>query len=349
LTSVLIAEDDPLLRDLLDASLRPHFPELELVANGLQAIAYLQENHVDVMVTDWMMPEMDGIEVIRRVRAESAEPPFIIMNTVLGSSEARSHALRSGADDFLAKPARPADLRAAIELGVQRREAGRRLPKGKPVFFPTRQKRAHDAQPSHVVVAVAASTGGPGALQELFAERALPGSCVYVVTLHGPEWLHQSVVKSLRRVSSLEFALAEHGAIAKPGTVYFACHDRHLAIDERCQLAFEDSPREHFLRPAADPMFRSVARSFGRHAVGVVLTGMGHDGAAGAAEIDAAGGVILAQDPRTAVIGSMPSAVIDAGLAAEVFPLRSIGKGVARHADERIAGLRDAPRRRAGT
>lgn len=348
MTVVLIAEDDPLLRELLEASLRPYFPQLQLVANGLQAIAYLQENHVDVMVTDWMMPEMDGIEVIRRVRAESAEPPFIIMNTVLGSNEARSHALRSGADDFLAKPARPAELRAAIELGAQRRDSSRRLPKGKPVFFPTRRQRGHDVRPSHVVVAIAASTGGPGALQELFAERTLPQQCVYVVTLHGPEWLHQSVVKSLQRISSLRFALAEDGLVAKPGTVYLACHDRHLAIDGRCHLAFDDSPREHFLRPAADPMFRSVARAFGRHAVAVVLTGMGHDGAAGAAEIAAAGGVILAQDPRSAVIGSMPSAVIDSGLAAEVFPLRSIGKGVARHAEQLIATLADGPRLRSG-
>lgn len=139
------------------------------------------------------------------------------------------------------------------------------------------------------------------------------------------------------------------GVIATPGTVYFACHDRHLAIDGSCRLAFEDSPREHFLRPAADLMFRSIARSFGRHAVAVVLTGMGHDGAAGAAEIAAAGGVILAQAPRSAVIGSMPSAVIDSGLAAEVFPLRTIGKGVARHAEQLIATLADGPRLRSGS
>ena len=347
MTVVLIAEDDPLLRELLDASLRPYFPELQLVANGLQAIAYLQEAHVDVMVTDWMMPEMDGIELIRRVRAESAEPPFIIMNTVLGSHEARNHALRSGADDFVAKPARPADLRAAIELGVQRRDSSRRLPKGKPVFFPARHRGA-DHRPAHVVVAIAASTGGPGALQELFAERTLPRGCVYVVTLHGPEWLHQSVVKTLQRLSPLTFALAEDGIVAKPGTVYFACHDRHLAIDERCRLAFQDSPREHFLRPAADPMFRSIGRAFGRHALAVVLTGMGHDGAAGAAEISAAGGTILAQDPRSAVIGSMPSAVIDAGLATDVFPLRTIGKGVARHAEQLLAAHADGPRLRSG-
>jgi two-component system, chemotaxis family, protein-glutamate methylesterase/glutaminase len=333
LTRVLIAEDDALLRELLEALLRPDFPELTLVSNGLQAINHLQEHQVDVLVTDWMMPEMDGIELIRRVRTESAEPPFIIMNTVLGTSEARAHALRSGADDFLAKPTRPGELRACIERATQRRDSSRRLPKARPVFFTPALPRPVDGQQSHVVVAIAASTGGPAALTELFSERDLPSSCVYLVALHGPEWLHQSVAESLRRVSPLSFVLAEDGVVARPGVVYFACKDRHLAIDVGLRLKCEASPPEHFLRPAADPTFRSVARSCGRYAVAVVLTGMGHDGAAGAAEVAAAGGTVLAQDPRTAVIGSMPGAVIDAGLAREVFPLMSIGKGVARHAE----------------
>jgi two-component system, chemotaxis family, protein-glutamate methylesterase/glutaminase len=331
---VLIAEDDSLLRALLEACLRPHFPDLTLVANGLQAINYLQENQVDVLVTDWLMPEIDGIELIRRVRAESATPPFIIMYTMLGSSEKRAQALQSGADDFLAKPASPAEVRAAIELAGNRQSSSRQLLKAKPVFFPpSAAPTGGRERPPFPVVAIAASTGGPAALLEFFESPSLPTSSVYLVALHGPEWLHQSVVESLRRVSSLVFELAEDGGVPQPGTVYFACKERHLTVSASFRLAFDDSPPEHFLRPAADPMLRSVARSFGRYAVAVVMTGMGHDGAAGCGDIAAAGGVVLAQDPATAVIGSMPHAIIDSGFASEVLPLTALGRAVARHVE----------------
>jgi len=328
---VLIAEDDAFLRALLDGVLRPHFPGLKLVSNGFEAIAYLKANAVDVLMTDWMMPEMNGIELITRVRAECAEPPFIIMNTVLGSEEARAHALGSGADDFLSKPARPPDILRCINLGAQRRSASRRLARA-PQQGHTQPSLPSDteATPPHVAVAIAASTGGPAALRELFSEVTLPANCTYLVALHGPEWLHQSVAETLRRESQLKFALAEDGAIAEPGTVYFACKDRHLTVDRSARLKFDDSPPEHFLRPAADPMLRSVAQSYGRYAIAVVLTGMGHDGAAGCADIAAAGGKVLAQDPATAVIGTMPRAVIDAGLASEVLPLAQLGQAILR-------------------
>jgi two-component system chemotaxis response regulator CheB len=330
MTKILIAEDDSLLLKLLETALRPSYPNLTLMQNGLHALESLRRQPVDVLVTDWMMPGMDGIELIRRVRAEISPPPFIIMSTVLGSNDAREHALRSGADDFLVKPARMSEIRACIEHATQRHASSRKLVAAKPVS-PRLAWRASDALPQHVVVAVAASTGGPVALHALFEEPSLPRDAVYLVALHGPEWLHESLVTALRRHSKLDIRLAEDGLVAQPGTVYFACKDRHLVLDAALRLKFDDAPPEHFLRPAADPLFRSVARVCGPNALGLVLTGMGNDGAAGAAELAAVGGTILAQDPRTAVIGSMPNAVINAGIVKEVIPLVGIGAGVARH------------------
>jgi two-component system chemotaxis response regulator CheB len=283
-----------------------------------------------VLLTDWMMPGMDGIELIRRVRAECSPPPFIIMGTVLGSPSARSHALHSGADDFLAKPSRPAEIRACIERATQRHASSGRLAVAAPVA-PRTARGGTEKCPPHVVVAIAVSTGGPAALGALFEDPSLPNDCVYLVALHGPSWLHESVVDALGRRSSLVFALAEHGRVARPGTVYFACKDRHLLIDGELRMAFDDSAPEHFLRPAADPMFRSVARFAGSYALGLVLTGMGNDGTAGALEIAAHGGLVLAQEPASATIGSMPTAAINAGIVTEVLPLALLGKGVARH------------------
>ena len=330
MTKILIAEDDALLSKLLEAALRPNYPDLILTQSGDEALKILRKTPIDVLVTDWMMPGLDGIELIRRVRAECKPPPFIIMSTVLGSNEAREHALRSGADDFLVKPARMAEIRACIELASQRHASSRKLVAAKPIS-PRAVWRPNDALPEHVVVAVAASTGGPVALHAVFDEPGLPKDAVYLVALHGPEWLHESLVEALRRRSELDVCLAEDGVTAKPGSVYFACKDRHLTIDSQMRLKFDDSPPEHFLRPAADPLFRSVARACGQSALGIVLTGMGNDGASGAAEMAAVGATILAQDPATAVIASMPNAVIGAGIVKEVIPLAAIAAGVARH------------------
>ncbi len=346
MTKILIAEDDELLLKLLETALRPSYPDLILTRSGDAALKVILKEAIDVLVTDWMMPGMDGIELIRRVRAECSPVPFIIMSTVLGSQEAREHALRSGADDFLVKPARIAEVRACIELAAQRHASSRRLIAAKPVS-PSLAWRANDVLPECPVVAVAASTGGPVALHALFEEPTLPADCAYFVALHGPEWLHESVVEALSRRSKLQIRLAQDGLIAQRGTVYFACKSRHLVIDSALRMKFDDSPAEHFLRPAADPLFRSVARSCGASALGVVLTGMGNDGAAGAAEIAALGGIVVAQDPTTAVIGSMPNAVISAGIVSEIIPLAAMGRGVVRH----VATLRTAlaARRRPGS
>jgi two-component system chemotaxis response regulator CheB len=327
-THILIAEDDSLLRQMLDAALRPYFPKLTLVNNGLDALTEARKGGVDVLVTDWLMPGIDGIELIRRVRAECRPAPFIIMSTVLGSKEAREHALRSGADDFLAKPSRPSAIRECIELATQRHASSQRIPRVRPVRPAPAAAPASQAYP---LVTIAASTGGPAALHLLFDDPLVPRDCAYLVALHGPEWMFQSMVDALRRSCSLKVELAEDGQVARPGAVYFACKQRHLLVDAALRMHFDDSPPEHFLRPAADPLFRSAARALGRNAIAVVMTGMGTDGLAGAAEIASAGGTILVQDPSTAVVGGMPGAVIEAGLASEVAPLHLLARSLARH------------------
>jgi len=329
---ILIAEDDDLLRQLLDAALRPHFPQLTLVNNGLDALACVRKGGIDVLVTDWMMPGLDGIELIRRARAECSPAPFIIMSTVLGSNEARQHALRSGADDFLAKPSRPSAIRACIELATQRHASSQQSPVAWPAKRAPVSPTLPHATPPHLIVTIAASTGGPAGLHVLFDDPTVPGDCAYLVALHGPEWMYQSMAEALRRSSPLRIELAEDGMASSPGTVYFACKNRHLVLDTALRMRFSDAEPEHFLRPAADPLFRSAARVLGRHALCVVMTGMGRDGLAGSVDIAAAGGVVLVQDPITAVVGSMPSAVIDAGLATEIVPLTLLARSLTRHA-----------------
>ncbi len=137
------------------------------------------------------------------------------------------------------------------------------------------------------------------------------------------------------RVAKTQRVRLRAGSCAGHG-VFRLCADRHLVVDHQYRLRLEDSPKEHFHRPAADPLFQSVANSFGPFVVGVVLTGMGHDGRLGALQIAAAGGVILAEDPATAANSAMPRAVIETGIVSDVRPIDAMGRAVARRATDLV-------------
>ena len=141
----------------------------------------------------------------------------------------------------------------------------------------------------------------------------------------------------------MPLVLAEDDVFAKAGTVYLAPNDHHLSIKAGTfRLRLEKGPQVNYVRPAADPLFRSGADAFGSYGIGVVLTGMGRDGAAGAAHILKAGGTVLVQDPETAVAPGMPKNVIEMGGATEVTGLVLLGRAITRHVGEVAVGLNAA-------
>lgn len=328
---ILIVDDDPIHRALLESALKPHYAHITVVETGQDAVEKARREPFDIFIADWMMPEMDGIEVIRRVRALRSPPPFIIMNTVLASEVAREYAIRSGADDFLAKPSPAQAIVACVATACARHKQEARA-FVRPAQQPPEATLDKTPRPPHVCIAIASSAGGPNALHAFFADPSLPSDCVYFVAQHGPDWMHKTISETLQRVTKLRVNLAVDGGAPRAGHVYLACSARHLVIDPQLRMALSDSPEEHFLRPAADPLFRSVARTFGRYAVAVILTGMGHDGALGAMQIAAAGGNVVAQDPATALARGMPQAAIGTGIVHEVQPLEELPRVVARRA-----------------
>lgn len=319
LTRILVAEDIASIGLRIQRLLSERGHWIRYAENGRKALEKLRTERFDLVVSDWVMPEMDGIELIARARAEfgAATPPFV-MQTAVDTDDAREAAMEVGADDYLAKPWEDAALVTAVENCLARRRAPLQravveTPTAAPVAAP------------FPCVCLTASTGGPVTMRRVLEalDPAMPAACVVVV--HGPAWMLESLCKQLARTCPMPVELATDGVPLAPGRIFIAPGERHTIVDanERT-LRVVDTPPENWVRPAADPLFRSAAAAFGAATIGVVMTGLGRDGSRGAAAIVAAGGRVIVQEPSTCVAAPMPESVIEAGVPCRVVPLDDI-------------------------
>ncbi len=331
---VLVAEDNPASARLMERALIKAGHQVAIAGDGAKALEALRAAPVDALLTDWMMPNMDGIELIRRVRQSIYPVPFIMVITALDTSNAKAYALDSGADDFLGKPVTIPEMLARLTAGYAR------LTQATPRVPLTSVPPVLAGRPPFVAVAIAASTGGPTAVRDMLATISPTDRAAFFIVQHGPAWMLEAYAGRLGREISLPVRLARDGMAISPGAVYLAPGERHLLVEPGVfVLRLDDGPPENFIRPAADPLFRSVARAFGRYSVGLVMTGMGRDGAAGCAAIQAVGGPILVQDPATAAVSSMPQTVIEMGLVSSSLPIAEIGPAIIRYVDSLSADL----------
>jgi two-component system chemotaxis response regulator CheB len=258
-------------------------------------------------------------------------------------------ALSLGATDYLTKPesfgtrdeavaAIKGELLPKLKVLGQPRRATRvsstltpvtrlRGPAPRPAA-PAVRARAHTPPNARVdAIAIAVSTGGPKALQEVIPRLPANLPVPVLMVQHMPPVFTGLLAERLDRESPLHVVEASDGLVVKPGTVYIAPGGKHMVVAKRQTDVVvrlnEDAP-ENSCRPAADPLFRSVASVYGAHALGVVLTGMGSDGCKGAQAFADAGAEVLAQDEATSVVWGMPGAVVRAGLAAAELPLPQV-------------------------
>jgi two-component system chemotaxis response regulator CheB len=343
---ILIAEDDLTSAHLLHRTLLKAGHAVTVAHDGRQALLALQQacearTPFDALLTDWMMPEIDGIELIRRARALPRPVPAIMMLTTLSSEQARTHALQAGADDYLAKPYEPRQVLLRLNDCLRRRDQPLPQPQ-RPGPDAGSATRGPASQPPCVGVAITASTGGPQAMIEVIRGLPVTDRAAFFLVVHGPAWMLETFAQRLQQETRMKVHLAADGQQAAPGEVYLARGDRHLCVQADLRLRLIDEPPENFVRPAADPLFRSVARAFGRYSVAVVMTGLGRDGALGSEHIAAVGGVVVVQDPATAVAASMPQSVIALGVARDITPLHSLPAAISRYIDTLALALRAA-------
>jgi two-component system, chemotaxis family, protein-glutamate methylesterase/glutaminase len=332
---ILIVEDELTNALLLKRVLSKAGYTITLAHSGLDALKILEKEQYDVVLTDWMMPHFDGIELIRQMRAKFTQLPLIIMVTALVSEGARHYALESGADDYIAKPIDIAELLSRLQDGLARHH------QKAPDKISTIVTRQLDVLPPFVAVAIGTSTGGPPTLIEVFKKVDPKINAAFFLVQHGPSWMLETFSQRLAKETGMNVHLASNGIIPEISNIYVAPGDKHLVINkEDYTITLHDGPKENFVRPAVDPLFRSIAEAYGNYGIGVILTGLGRDGAQGAAQIASVKGTVLIQDPDTAIAPSMPMTAKQLGITSRIVPLSEMGKTINETVFPIAAGLK---------
>ena len=308
--------------------------------NGLDALKQIHALEPEIVTLDVEMPELDGLQALGYIMSETPRP--VVMLSALDSpngGELTIRALELGAVDFVHKPSGPAretmDVLAARLLDALRAASCVNLG-GVPVLArPAIAERSGGRAPTSVAtnaVVIAASTGGPRALAELIPK--LPGGmdAAVLVVQHMPAGFTASLAARLNALSRLPVSEARHGERIEHGRVYVAPGGFHMRVADVHNapiVALEQTPPIWGVRPSADPLFRSAAQKFGPSLVGVVLTGMGRDGAEGLRAIRDRGGYGIVQDRETSIVYGMPQAALATAGADRMLPLADIPAEIA--------------------
>ncbi|WP_035108191.1 protein-glutamate methylesterase/protein-glutamine glutaminase [Desulfovirgula thermocuniculi] len=354
---VLIVDDSALLRRLLTRFLegREGFQVIGTAADGEEAVQKTCSLAPDVVTLDLEMPVLDGLGALRRIMRECPAPVVMLSSHTTAGARATMQALALGAVDFVAKPSRPGQWEAVVDELAEKLRAAARVGVHKLTDVPRRRKAAPPppppaAEPEHPrpappsrrtaapveVVVIGSSTGGPAALQAIIPALPRDFPAAVVVVQHLPVGFSQSLAEHLDRRSSLPVKHAAEGDEVLPGQVLvapagfeftFRRRGAHVAVHLD---AGSGPPPPGTFRPSVDAAMVSAAEVYGERSVGVLLTGMGRDGARGMMAIKEKGGLTIAQDEATCVVFGMPRAAIELGAAQKVLPLDRIPEEVIR-------------------
>ena len=351
---VLVVDDSALMRKLIPTILERD-PSIEVVGtamDGTFALKKIDELHPDVITLDLEMPRMDGLEALRLIMRRAPMPVIVFSTHSKEGAYSTFKALALGAIDFVAKPrdAAAGHLDAiAVELiekiKVAKRASGRKIRANVEVeTTPPQKKPARAALPPSRVVAIGISTGGPNALQYVLSQIPADFSATILIVQHMPEGFTEMFARRLDECCALDVQEARSGDLLIAGRVLICPGNRHMIVRRmpRGDMAvLSDGPPVNGHRPSANVLFNSVAQEFALTSIGVLMTGMGDDGAEGLGAIKAAGGMTVAQSEDTCVVSGMPRAAILKGYANKIVPLESLSAFLISHCGSDRAPDRD--------
>jgi two-component system chemotaxis response regulator CheB len=355
----LIVDDAVVMRKLITEALARD-PDIEVVgtaANGRIGLQKITQVNPDIVTLDVEMPDMNGLEMLREVRRTHPKLPIIMFSTLTRrGAEATLDAIAAGATDYVTKPANVGSVNESIArleqelipkikthcraILPQRKDASR----GGVPFAPKASESAASRtvpvprlpRPANArieVVCIGTSTGGPNALADVLPLLPAHFPVPIVIVQHMPPVFTGLLAERLGKRSQIVFHEGVDGEVLRPGHAYIAPGGKHMTVQRTAGglvLALNEDPPENSCRPAVDVLFRSVAATCGVGTLGVVLTGMGQDGAHGCRHIRERQGLVLAQDQATSVVWGMPGAVVDAGVADRVLPIQQVAAEIMR-------------------
>lgn len=368
--SVMIVDDSALMRNLIGRIVEGD-PSLKVAGkamNGVFALEKLPRLDPDVIILDLEMPEMNGIEFLKERQRLGLRIPVIILSSLASKgAEITMEALSLGASDFIMKPSGPVspDIQnvasSMLEMihaygGQYRRNRPKKTPAkpAKPaertrvevpvVEIPRSAPPSEELKPVPLrvpekidLVAIGISTGGPNALREVFAQLDESFSAPVVVVQHMPPGFTAEFAKSLARICPLEVKEAEDGDLLRPGRILIAPGDRHMVVERRPLsglVRLQDGPPVNGHRPSVDILFESAATHYRNGVLGVIMTGMGKDGARMIGEIYREGGITLGQDEASSIVYGMPRAAFEYGFIRRQVPLKKMAATLSRIVQE---------------
>lgn len=338
---VLIVDDSMLMRKIISDMLGKE-SDMEVVGtarHGREALEMINKLDPDVITLDIEMPVMDGLTTLHHIMSEMPRPVIMLSAADKKQADITIKALEMGAVDFVPKTSGSLslDLDKESELVVQKvrtaakvRVRSRRGMREGPAILCDAVSTCDDK-----LVLIGSSTGGPKALPELMSR--LPGDldAGLLIVQHMPEGFTKAFAERLNQTSKVKVKEAEDGDEIRKGMALVAPGNRHMEVHGN-KVRLTDGPKLHFVRPAVDVTMMTAAPIFGKRAVGVILTGMGNDGAKGMSVIKSYGGRTMVQDEASSVVYGMPKAAVDMGAVDEIVPLTALADRIV----EALRGIR---------
>lgn len=365
---VMVVDDSAVIRGLITRALEtdPGIQVVATVGNGQLAVSQMSRSDVDVIVLDIEMPVMDGLTALPELLKAAPDVKIIMASTLTQrNAQVSIEALQKGASDYIPKPSSTGEIHGSADfkrdliekvkvLGRVRRDRRDRnkaagIPESKPaaaraatavpgarssLLSPTSPIVLRPfARSNPQIVGIGSSTGGPQALFTVLGNLPASFKLPIVITQHMPATFTTILAEHIARVAKRPSAEGRDGEPIEPGKIYLAPGDNHMVVETQGTqkiIRLNKNPPENFCRPAVDPMFRSLAAAYGPSVLGVVLTGMGSDGAKGGRVLVDAGANVIAQDEASSVVWGMPGAAANAGICSALLPIDKVAGEIAR-------------------
>ncbi|MBI5727510.1 MAG: chemotaxis response regulator protein-glutamate methylesterase [Ignavibacteriales bacterium] len=345
-TRVIIVDDSAFMRKSLSLMLSSD-PSVEIIAtarDGAEGLEKVRTLKPDVVTLDIEMPVMDGLTALKRIMEECPTPVIMVSSLTTEGADSTIKALELGAVDFIPKEMSYVSINISKikeelihkvkVIAKQSRMKNRILRFRMPGETIADIPRKTFSTPSMLIksIALGVSTGGPLSLQQVIPLLPEKMRVPMFIVQHMPPKFTKSLADRLDSMSQVKVKEAENDEEVKPGVVYIAPGGFHMHIREmglgRIKIQITDEPANTLHRPAVDVMMKSVFNVYGKNMLGVIMTGMGKDGFEGIKELKRAGGYAIAQDEESCVVYGMPKAIVDAGLADSVVPLKNIAETI---------------------